>query len=230
MNKVADIMLLNILFILFSLPIITIGASYTAAYYVALKMVRNEETYIFKSFWKSFKENFIQSTIMWVFIMIVAFVIVCDYRLILYSGMEFAQWIKIAVLAVTIIISLGVSYIFPLQSRYTNTIKNTVKNAFLTSILHLPTSIAIVVVYAIPLVILYFIEQALPLLFLLAFGLIIYGKAYLIRRIFDKLEENMQQPQEDIDESEQGSGIFAESDRLEKELQMEEKLEKGKNK
>ena len=58
MSRVADLMWLNILFLLCCIPIFTVGASTTAMYYVTLKMVRNEDSYITKSFIKSFKQNF----------------------------------------------------------------------------------------------------------------------------------------------------------------------------
>ena len=65
MGRVADLMILNILCIICCIPIITIGASVTAMYYVTLKMARNEESYIVRSFFKSFKENFKQATVIW---------------------------------------------------------------------------------------------------------------------------------------------------------------------
>jgi uncharacterized membrane protein YesL len=188
LNKVADIMILDILIIIFSIPIVTIGASYTAAYYVAMKMVRDEESYIIKGFWKSFKENFIQSTILWIIVLIFAGVLVFDYRLILYSGVEFAQWMKIALLAVTAVMLMGVSYIFPMQARYTNKVGNTIKNSFLTALSHLPTSVLLVVIYSLPVIILYFIPQSFAVLFLLGFGIIVFVKSFFIRKIFDKYE------------------------------------------
>lgn len=50
MGKAADLIILNILFVVCSLPIVTIGASVTAMYYVTLKMIKNEESYISRSF------------------------------------------------------------------------------------------------------------------------------------------------------------------------------------
>ena len=55
LNRLADLMWLNILTLLCCLPIITAGASLTAMHYVLLKMVRNEESYISRAFFKSFK-------------------------------------------------------------------------------------------------------------------------------------------------------------------------------
>ena len=61
---IADIFILNILWIIFSLPIFTIGASTTALYYSMMQRQRRDESYIHKNFIKAFKENFKQSTIL----------------------------------------------------------------------------------------------------------------------------------------------------------------------
>ena len=66
MGRVADLILLNILCILCCIPIVTAGASITALYYVTLKMARDEESYIIRSFFCSFKQNFKQSTLIWI--------------------------------------------------------------------------------------------------------------------------------------------------------------------
>ena len=63
LGRVADLVILNFLFLLCSIPIVTIGASWTALYSVTLKAVKNEESYIAKGFLEGFKENFKQSTI-----------------------------------------------------------------------------------------------------------------------------------------------------------------------
>ena len=63
MGRIADLCMLNILCIVCCIPVITAGASLTALYYVTMKMVRNEESYIFRSFFKSFKQNFKQATV-----------------------------------------------------------------------------------------------------------------------------------------------------------------------
>ena len=58
LTRLADLMILNILFIVCCIPIVTIGASVTSLYYVTLKMAVNEEGYIAKAFLKSFRQNF----------------------------------------------------------------------------------------------------------------------------------------------------------------------------
>ena len=69
MGKFCDILILNVLWIVLSIPIVTIGASTTAVYYVTLKLVRDEEGPTIRSFFKSFKENFKQSTAIWLILL-----------------------------------------------------------------------------------------------------------------------------------------------------------------
>lgn len=232
LNKVADIMILNVLFLVFSIPVFTIGASFSAAYYMGFKMVKNEETYIVKGFWKAFKENFKQGTAIWLILLVVFGVLAADYRIIVYSGIEFAQWIRIAMMTVTVVVLMGVVFMFPLQARFINPVKNTIKNAFLMALSHLPTAFLLVAIYVVPVVVFYFIPQILPVIVLMAFGSVIYLKSFLLLRVFKKYEDALvdrsQEPSEETDDSETDSGIFAESDRIERENKMVKVFRNGK--
>lgn len=216
LNKVADIMILNVMFLLCSIPVITIGASFSAAYYMGYKMVRNEESYIARGFLKAFKENFRQSTIIWVIVMLVIGILVADYRIILYSGLEFAQWIRISTVTVTLIIAMCMVFVFALQARYTNTVKNTIKNSFLMALSHLPTAFLLIAVYAVPVVIFYFVPQILPALVLLSMGAVLYFKSFLLLRVFTKYEGRLLDKEaEEEGDGDPDGGIFAESERME---------------
>ena len=75
LGKISNIVILNLLCILSCLPIITIGASATATYFIAMQIVKDEESYIIKEFIKRFKENFIISTKIWIIMMIIGVVL-----------------------------------------------------------------------------------------------------------------------------------------------------------
>ena len=233
LNKVADIMILNLLFLVFSIPIFTIGAAFSASYYMGYKMVKNEETYIVKGFWKAFKENFKQGTAIWLIVLIIFGILAADYRIMAYSGIEFAQWIRIAMITVTVVVLMGVVFMFPLQARFINPVKNTIKNAFLMALSHLPTAFLLIAVYAVPVLAFYFIPQILPVIVLMAFGIIIYIKSILLLRVFRKYEDTLaDKSQEDAsgenEDSDSDSGIFAESDRIERENKMVKVFRNGK--
>lgn len=217
LNKVADIMILNVMFFIFSIPVFTIGASFSAAYYMGFKMVKDEETYIMRGFWKAFKENFKQATIIWLIVLVILGILMVDYRIIAYSGIEFAQWIQIAMVAVTVVLFMGLVFVFPMQARFVNSVKNTVKNAFLMALSHLPTAFLLIAIYAVPVVVFYFVPQIFPVLLLLSFGLVIYGKSFLLLRVFKKYEDALvDKSREDAQEENADDGIFAESDRMER--------------
>ncbi len=129
---------LNILWFICSIPIFTIGASTTALYYTCLKIVRNEEGNVTKTFFKSFKENFRQATVIWLILFAIGSFLAFDfyvlYNLRLNTAMPMAAFwtILLAILIGAIIIYLIVLFmIFPLQASVINTTPNMFKNAFL---------------------------------------------------------------------------------------------------
>lgn len=197
LNKVADVMILSLVFMLACVPVFTAGAAFTAAYYMGFKMVKNEESYIIRGFFKAFKENFKQATAIWLLVLLLAAVMAVDYRIILYSGISFASWMRIATLTVTVIVLLGIVFVFPMQARFENTVKNTIKNAFLMALSHLPSAFLLIIVYAVPYLILYFVPQLLPAVFLVGFGCIFYFKSFVLLRVFKKYETT---PEEAITE------------------------------
>ena len=81
-SRIADLVVVNLLFVLCSLPIITIGASTTALYGVTKKMAENREGYIFRNYFRLFKENFKQSTIMWSILLLLALIPTIDLYII----------------------------------------------------------------------------------------------------------------------------------------------------
>ena len=216
LNKVADIMILGIVFMVACIPVITAGASFAAAYYMCFKMVKNEETYIIRGFFKAFKENFKQATIMWMLMLVVVAVMVADYRIILYSGVAFASWIRIAMVSVTLVAALGAVFVFPLQARFQNTVKHTIKNAFLMALSHLPSAFLLIIVYAVPYLILWIVPQLFPVVFLLGFGLIFYFKSFILLRVFRKYE-GVEEESTEIAQDDAEGGLFAESERMEHE-------------
>jgi uncharacterized membrane protein YesL len=143
--KVSNLFLLNILWLIFSIPIITMGAATSAVYYITLKMVKNEEGYIIKDFWYAFRQNLKQG-IMIEFVLLVGGVILLgDIWYFLHLGNIFG-YIFAAIFSIGLTIYvLTLIFIFPLLAKYSNTVFGTLKNAVLMSLTHLPSSIALAV-------------------------------------------------------------------------------------
>ena len=183
LNRLADLLILNFLMIACCIPVITIGAAHTAMHYVLLKMVRGEEGYLIRGFFKSFKTNFKQATVLWLIMLLVVLVYIGDALIFHYSLLQFPKALVIAILLL-----MTAVYVFPLQARFENSIKNTLKNAMILAFANLPKTILMLVFYALPLVIGYF--WAYSLIFVIMFGITVpaYGAAWLYSGIFKKFE------------------------------------------
>lgn len=146
-NMLADIMLLSFLWIIFSIPIITIGASTTALYYVATRRISNHEKYIIKDFWKSFKENFKQSTIVWLIILIIGRVLIFNFlnMFLRNSVLDLSETAISILLPMQIVLFVELVfhtlYIFPIISRFEVKLKDALKTTFFMVHRHLLTTL-----------------------------------------------------------------------------------------
>ena len=140
---------LNLLWLVCCLPIVTIGASTTALFYVTLKVARNEEGSLTKAFFHSFKENFRQGTIIWLILLTVGIVLGVDGYIFYHMRFENAFWtvatavFLIAAAAYAIILM----YIFPLLARFDNTIRTMFKNAIMLGMRFLLCTVVMAVIY-----------------------------------------------------------------------------------
>lgn len=191
LEKLANLMIINILVMICSIPIFTVGASLTAAHYVALKMVRDEDTYIVKSFFKSFKENFKQATILWLILLGIILILAGDFYIIMKSGLEFGNFMKTAVVVAAILVVMASIFLFPALAKFDNTIKMTIRNAVFMSILQLPKTALMAVLYVAPVIIAIFWLQAVPVVMMLGIAVPIYLSAMLYNKFFQKLEDNI---------------------------------------
>ncbi|NBI90588.1 DUF624 domain-containing protein [Lachnospiraceae bacterium] len=204
LGRVADLMILNLVTLLCCLPVVTIGASLTAMHYVLLKMVRNEDSYIIRSFFKSFKENFKQATVIWLIMLLFLIVFGADIMIINHSGMEFPSALKIILFALAMIGYMVMCYVFPVLCRFENTIRKTIKNALFMAILSFPKTIVMMVLYVSPIILIYFFTMAVPLVILFGISAPAYLSAMLYSGTFKKFEPE-EEPYHDRFES--GEGI-----------------------
>ena len=116
-GKFFDIMVLNILWTVCSIPIVTMGASTTAVYYVMLKLVRDEEGPTVKSFFRSWRENFKQATAIWLLLLAAGALIAFDlyFFLMLQTEATMFRYIMISLFCGFGLIGSGILlFVFPL--------------------------------------------------------------------------------------------------------------------
>lgn len=194
LNKICDMVCLNVLWLICCIPIITIGASTTALYTIMLKMVKNEEGYIFRGFFKAFKSNFKQSTIIWIILLLLGIVCWIDYRVAGVIPGTAGFVLRAVFLLVGFILLSVIIYVFPLTARYENTIRATLRNALILTVGKLPYTVLMVVVTVGSVIVSMWntatLMFAIPLWFLIGGSLITWINSYILRRVFLIFEDS----------------------------------------
>ena len=181
--KPIHIMFLNLLWVLFSLPIVTIGASTTALYSVFIKMRNGKEGRLFQDFWDAFRSNFRQATIIWLIILAAAFVFTTDIVYFLNMGGFFGTFFAMVFFGLDVMLLPMSLYVFPMQAVFDNKVGTTMKSALYLSSRHLLWTVvlmALAILTAIA-VILYW-----PLIGWFVFGLVAFINAWIFDKIFKR--------------------------------------------
>lgn len=134
MGKLVDILILSGLWLLCSLPVVTIGPSTAALYYVTLKLANNEEGYTVRSFFRAFKENLMPGIPLGIGAVLVGVFLGCD--LYLYSQLDGKVGIVLlwGTIILTVVYLMTLVYLFPLVARCDTDWKHIIVMAFVMSI------------------------------------------------------------------------------------------------
>lgn len=195
LTKLADLMWLNALFIITSLPLFTIGVAAAALYYESMRVVQGEEAYITRDFFRAFKDNFKYATIVWIVSAFLLLLFGYTFYVLGKSDLSYAH-IAMGILGIPIIlICFMLLYVFPIMSRFENTLMNTVINALLISLVQFPKTILMLAFSAVPILLVLSSLNWFPLLILGGFAIVAYVNGSFMNKIFEKIQnkENDQQ-------------------------------------
>lgn len=188
LTGLADLMILNLLFVATCIPVFTVGAASSALYTVCFRMIRQEEGHIISGYLRSFKENFRQGTGIWLILLLLAAVGALNLGWLNSIGSLMQTVMRLLTVMVLAILAFIHAYVFPLQSQFRNTVKVTLSNAFLLGIGHLPRTMLITVLNLFPLgllaVNLYtFLDSAL-VWFVIYFSGTAFLNSLLLKKVF----------------------------------------------
>ena len=188
MSKLTDLFKLNFIWLVFSLPIVTIGISTTAAYTVALKMAEGQEGYIGGEFLKAFKANWKQGLVMSVITIICVWAVYLDFQI--FNAVEDnAVFFLIIGIVAAYILGFSLLYAYPLLARYENTVINTLKNSFRISMKYFLRSLLLVLLVAFELAVMFWTPETLILLVLVGPAFVMLTVSSFAMIIFRELEK-----------------------------------------
>lgn len=189
--QLADLVILNILWLVFCLPIFTIGASTTAIYRVTLNMVRQEGGGVVKTFWAAFRLNFRQGVLIFLISLLPIILVVYEVWMFISGVIGQSVWIGMVFCLPALLLSMVLSYVYPLLAQFDNSIKNTLKNACLLAITQLPISLIMSALNLSALLLFFFATTFFlrtSIFWLIVGGsLVALINSYLLRHVFRKV-------------------------------------------
>lgn len=187
MERIFDLLLLNFLFLITSLPVFTIGASATALYTVCFRFDTEREGIALKSYFQAFRENFRQSTLLW--LVILFFAVTSFVNVMIFRGMVgMLYWLYLPCSVLLVIDLLMGSCLFPLLSQFSNDSRTALKNAFFLSVGYLPRFLIVALIHVFPILLLllnpYLFFQTGILWITIYFSAAAYLNSLILRKVF----------------------------------------------
>ncbi|MGN0319906.1 MAG: YesL family protein [Lachnospira sp.] len=202
LTKAGDFIILAVITFVFCLPVVTIGSALTAAFYSGIKLVRDEESYVHKDFWKSFKMNFVEGFLLELVHTVIGFLLYIDLRASAQWGLVQGSqvgvifiFVVVGVMAIWVAVML---YSFAMLSRYDNKLIVTLKNSLIISIHHLPQT----VIMLIATVGLIYFSCIYFTAFIVTIPLILYVDSFIFSSIFKHLEKGNETTEDTKEEEE----------------------------
>lgn len=186
MTTLWDIMKLNFLWLIFSLPLFTIGASTVAAFAVTNKMAEEREGYVGRQFLEAFKANWKQGIPMGLMVAIGAYAVYLDFEL---QRVTESMMLQVAGILTCVILISAFLYAFALCARYENTIKNTLINSIQITVRYFPRTIGLLLVLAVELFVFLFNQTTLFFMVLIGPACIMYTISSFAMYIFRRIED-----------------------------------------
>ncbi len=202
---------LNLLWFICCIPIVTIGASTTALYYTALKIVRDDNRSLTRIFFRSFRENFRQSTVLWLILLAVGLLLAGDGYIVYHlrassTGAIAVLWtLNLAlVIAAAVAYTIVLIFVFPLVASVSNTNWAMLKNSFLIGAHYLFCTI---LVFAVHFAMFFAVVRIFTPLIIFGEGLCALLSSYLMSNVLRACSYDPDEEEDDIPASQDGEGV-----------------------
>lgn len=190
LGKAADCLILSVLWLLCSIPLVTIGASTAALYTMTLRMIRSEDGKLVSGYWKAFRENLRQGTVIHLILTALAVMIYVHSRSVqaMEGQLQMVFWACSCLFGMVWLMEM--LFVYPVLARFSNSVGNIMKNAFLMAAGNVPVFFGVVLITGLPVWTLLLNTQLfismLPVWIFIGPGLIALLNSYLFHRCFQR--------------------------------------------
>ena len=193
LSRVADLVILNILWLVCCIPVVTIGASTTAMYHVIRHWQKDSVSSIMRDFFQSFKEDFKQATPVYLILLIPTVAVVMNAMLIFNPENSAAvpSYLLVIWFISALILLFISSFVYPVMAFFADSIFKTLRNAMVLALANLPRAILISVLNLLPVILLFvnlsFFLQSSIFWLLIGGALVAYLNMSILKPVFKKL-------------------------------------------
>lgn len=191
--RIGDLIILNLIFVISCIPVITVGTALSALYSVAMRLVRGEEPSVIREYFKAYRMNFKEGTAVWLMMAAAGALLFVDFRLIgAFKGGMYV-FLKLLLGAVMGVWLLIFQYVFAYIGRFKNGVFQSLKNALFLSAAHLPSTVLLLGIGIGLFIITLFTSRTFVIGTILwtffGFSVLAYVQSFLLCRIFAKYEK-----------------------------------------
>ena len=203
LSRVADLLVLNLLWLICCVPVVTAGASTTAMYHVLRHWQDGEGPSVARDFFRSFRDDFRQATPVFLILLLPTVSLVLSFPAIFQGGAEVPFYLRVMWMISALLVTFAVSYVYPLMSHFDDTLLHTIRNALILSFAKLPRTLLVCALNLLPLAVLLlnpaFFVNSLIFWLLIGGALIAALNAAILRPVFRKMLSPASAPEEDAD-------------------------------
>lgn len=187
-----DLTFTYLLWLVFCIPVITIGASTASMYHVMIRIVKGEEYKVWRDFWAEMKENFKTKTLLWLSIVALYAFLLLDLEICNLNPMPILNMVTYLIYAVMVFAFFFICMIFPLQGRYGGGYVETIRSAITVSTHHFMLTLVVAALPLVPILAPYYTTNMNVIALILVVGvpLILVLQSYLLSRMFKQIEES----------------------------------------
>lgn len=189
LSTIADLMIINMLTLVCSLPIITIGPALTSMYYVLLRIRKDESNSVVKDFFHAFKMNFMQATVLWVIYLLAVIVLTIDYYLIFVVELQILVSVKYVIYLITALVLISLTWSFILLSRYNDSLGKILYNSYCIGFTNIIRTVAMDLLMLVPFALLLTYPASTPVVILIGIVAAGYLQTFLFSKVFERLEK-----------------------------------------
>ena len=148
-KSIGDVVIISALFLLFCLPVVTIGASVTALYYTVYRKYHKHIDEVSKDFMRSLKDNLKNATIIHIIYLLYSALVGFNIYFALngFGGVKLPDWYIVVSFIPVLPVIFTLPFVYPLLARFSNGLKGTVTNSYTLCIINFPKFLLIWLIF-----------------------------------------------------------------------------------